>query len=271
MKKVFFTILICGTIILGITGCGKKATIKDDVKLNEIDGISMKIKEGTLTNKGATIIIEDSNGKGKYVYGTSFRIEKKGKNNWINPKETSNNCDFTTMAYYVNEEGLLEFDQNWECMYGELEKGTYRLIKDTFLSSNKPVTEEDKKYFSVEFTIEESNNNDNPIIDISTEKSCTYTETYTFIDYYENNDLFSSGGTFNIILEKFQSKTGPIIETLNSTNYSKDFIKGQNYEITYKTTIDYSRGYLDERREIIKIEPTNKQGLEQTQENCILK
>lgn len=271
MKKVLFTILICGTIILGITGCGKKATIKDDVKSNEIDGISMVIKEGTLTNKGATVIIKDINGKGKYVYGTSFRIEKKEKDNWAKLKETGNNCAFTMIAYYIDDDGLLEFDQDWECMYGELENGTYRLVKDTFLSSDIPITEEDIKYFSVEFTIGDNNNNDILNMDISTEKSCTYTETYTFFDYYENKDLFSSSETFNIILEKFQSKTGPIIVSLNLSHFSKDFIKGQNYEITYKTTIDYSRGFLNENTQIIKIEPTDKQGLEQTQETCILK
>ena len=31
------------------------------------------------------------------------------------------------MAYYVNEEGILEMKQNWECMYGILDKGTYSI------------------------------------------------------------------------------------------------------------------------------------------------
>lgn len=120
----------------------------------EIDGISMSIKEGTLTNKSATIIIKDTNGKGKYVYGTSFRIDKKVDGKWIEPQTTDNICAFTSMAYYVDDNGYLEFNQDWNCMYSSLEKGTYRLVKYTLLESDTPITEEDHKYFSVEFNIQ---------------------------------------------------------------------------------------------------------------------
>lgn len=128
--------------------------IEEKFQPTEIDGISMSIKEGTLTNKGATIIIKDTNGKGKYVYGTSFRIDKKVDDKWIALQTTDNNCAFTSMAYYVDDNGYLEFNQNWNCMYSSLENGTYRLVKYTFLESDIPITEEEHKYFSVEFTIE---------------------------------------------------------------------------------------------------------------------
>lgn len=160
MKKKILTILLCGVMILGITGCSSSEKVDSSEKENEriepieINGISMTIKEGTLTEKGATVIIKDTNGKGTYVYGIDFRIDKKENDNWVKPKETGNNCGFTLMAYYVDDDGFLEFNQDWECMYGKLEKGTYRLVKDTFLSSDIPITEDEIKYFSVEFTIE---------------------------------------------------------------------------------------------------------------------
>lgn len=130
----------------------KEATYYPDYY--EIDGISMTIKEGTLTNKSATIIIKDTNGKEKYVYGTSFRIDKKVDGKWEGLQTTVNNCAFTSLAYYVDDNGYLEFNQNWNCMYSSLEKGTYRLVKYTFLENDIPITEEEHKYFSVEFTIE---------------------------------------------------------------------------------------------------------------------
>ena len=148
------TILLCVVMVLEITGCSSSEKVDEKFEPTEIDGISMAIKEGTLTNKGATIIIKDTNEKGKYVYGTEFRIDKKENGNWVKPKETDNNCAFTTMAYYVDDDGLLEFDQNWECKHNQLEKGTYRLVKYTFLNSDIPITKEGRKYFSVEFTIE---------------------------------------------------------------------------------------------------------------------
>jgi len=137
-----------------------------------------------------------------------------------------------------------------------------------------------KEFFTYEY-IEEllntivigklDNTSENNDMDNFSEKSCTYTETYTFFDYYENEDLFFSDVTFNIILEKFQSKTGPVMLSLNSSDFNKDFIKGHNYEVTYNTTVYYSKGIFDSRTNVIKIVPTDKTGLGQVQENCILR
>ncbi len=146
MKKTILIIILYVILMICMTGCGSN---------KKVEGISIAIKEGTLNKKSATVIINDTNGKGTYVYGTEFRIDKKENDNWVKQKETGNNCGFTEMAYYVNDIGLLEFEQNWECMYGELEKGTYRLVKSTSLESNIPITENEIKYFSVEFTIEQ--------------------------------------------------------------------------------------------------------------------
>src|SRR5574344_30594 len=154
MQKTVLTILLCGVMVLGITGCGSNKKVEEKFRPTEITGISMAIKEGTLTEKGATVIIKDTNGKETYVYGTEFRIDKKENNNWIKPKETGNNCVSPEVAYYVDDDGFLEFEPSWECMYGKLEKGTYRLVKNTFLESDTPITEDEIKFFSVEFTIE---------------------------------------------------------------------------------------------------------------------
>lgn len=154
MKKKILTIILCVVVSLGLVGCDSNKDEKPQFRPTEIDGISMAIKEGTLTETGVTVIIKDTNGKGTYVYGTEFSIEKKENDQWVKPKRTGDNCAFTLMAYYVGDDGLLEFNQNWECMYGKLEKGTYRLVKSTFLESDIPITEDKVKYFSVEFTIE---------------------------------------------------------------------------------------------------------------------
>lgn len=153
MKKAILTILLWGILVIGLTGCTSNEEIDKKMAPTEIDGVSMSIKEGTLTDKGVTIIIKDINGKGKYVYGTEFRVDKSENGNWFKVKEIDNNCGFNQMAYYVDDDGLLEFEQNWECMYGKLEKGKYRLVKDTSLESDEPITNDDYKYFSVEFTI----------------------------------------------------------------------------------------------------------------------
>ena len=154
MKKRILTIFLCAIFIFTISGCTRDEKISENFEPTEIDGISMAIKENSLTNEEATVIIKDTNGKGTYVNGNSFRIDKKENDNWVTPKETGKNCGFDLIAYYVNDEGILEMKQNWECMHGSLDKGTYRLVKDIFLESDTPSTEINKKYISVEFTIE---------------------------------------------------------------------------------------------------------------------
>lgn len=59
MKKTILTILLCGVMVLGMTGCGKQKNEfdignKSDIKISQNDGITT-IKEGTLTNKSAPI------------------------------------------------------------------------------------------------------------------------------------------------------------------------------------------------------------------------
>ena len=127
--------------------------IGDEVELNELDHVSMSIKEGTLTKTGATIIIHDLSGH-KYVYGSPYIVEKKVNDKWVEVKNICDNCAFNAMAYGVDQDGILEFNCNWERMYGKLTKGYYRIVKDAFIKRDRPITEEDIKYFSVEFEIE---------------------------------------------------------------------------------------------------------------------
>lgn len=118
-KKIFgLTILLCSGIFL-LTGCDKNDN-------NVIKDVSMIIKDGTLTKTGATVIITDNTDK-KYRYGEDIKIDKKNNGKWEElPCKT---CFFNTVAYYVDENGKLEFDCNWESMYGKLGSGTYRLVK----------------------------------------------------------------------------------------------------------------------------------------------
>ena len=109
-----------------------------------VDGVSMKIKEGSLTETKAVVIIEDLN-KNKYVYGEEFFLEKKENDNWI--RLTPNNYDygFNEIGYVINEDNKLELIQDWSKIYGVLGKGKYRLVKNVF--------DNGYKYFFVEFDI----------------------------------------------------------------------------------------------------------------------
>jgi len=122
--------------------------------LNELEHVSMTIREGTLTRTGATIIITDYSDN-NYIYGSSFRLDKKENGVWIELENICDNCAFNAMGYGVDKAGKLVMEQHWGRMYGSLENGTYRIVKDAFPKSDTPISEEYVPYyFSVEFDIE---------------------------------------------------------------------------------------------------------------------
>ena len=56
------------------------------------------------------------------------------------------NYAFNDIAYLIGEDGMLEEKIDWSELYGELENGEYRLVKELYINGYN--------YFSVEFTIE---------------------------------------------------------------------------------------------------------------------
>ena len=129
---------------------GTKFNCAMDIKnvSNEVEGVSMTIKKGTLTKTGATVIITDIN-ENKYDYGSSFRIDTKKDNTWVEVEKIGDTA-FNMIAYSVDKNNKLELKQDWSYIYGELDKGEYRIVKDVCV--NIGCTE--KKEFSTEFVIE---------------------------------------------------------------------------------------------------------------------
>ena len=129
MKKTILTILLCGVMVLGMTGCGKQKNEfdignKSDIKISQNDVI-MTIKEGTLTNKSATLVLTNNSDK-NFQYGNPYEIEIKKDGEWhkINVK-----LDFDMPAFPLSSKESKEIELNWENGYGKLAKGTYRIIK----------------------------------------------------------------------------------------------------------------------------------------------
>lgn len=120
--------------------------------LNDVDDVYLEIEEGSLTNYGATIIITDYS-RGKYIYGSPFRVDEYKNGTWSEVKNICDNCAFNAMAYGPDINGKLRFSHYWEHMYGKLKPGKYRLVKDILLNGSYPVSYEDRIYVSVEFEI----------------------------------------------------------------------------------------------------------------------
>ena len=151
MKKTILTILLCGVMVLGMTGCGKQKNEFDienkyDIKNSQNDVI-MTIKEGTLTNKSATLVLTNNSDK-NFQYGNPYEIEIKKDGEW---HKINIELNFDMPAFPLSSKESKEIELDWENGYGKLAKGTYRIIKGI----NYEYEEGKYKSFNiaVEFTI----------------------------------------------------------------------------------------------------------------------
>ncbi len=150
MKKIL-TILLCGVLVIFLTGCNNKdleIPYIGDEATTEIATdreIEISIKEGTLTNNGATLILTNKSDK-TYMYGNPFSIQVKKDDKWhiINIDLT-----FTVPLFHIKPGETKEIEERWDVY--KLEKGTYRYIKPFSYESEKGTHE----YFNiaVEFSI----------------------------------------------------------------------------------------------------------------------
>ena len=109
--------------------------------------VKMSIKEGTLTQSSASIIILDNNDT-PYAYDEWFRIDRKVNNKWEEVNRINNNYIVRDIAYDIRKNKKLETTVKWGDLYGELKKGKYRLVKKVYDNDGNDI------YISTEFIIE---------------------------------------------------------------------------------------------------------------------
>ena len=129
MKKTILTILVCGIMVLGLTGCGTNKNEFDIGKESNIEivekGVSLTVKENTLTETGATLILKnDSDVDVQYENPYEIEIKKDGEWHKINVE-----LNFDMPAFQLLSKESKEIELDWENEYGKLAKGTYRIIK----------------------------------------------------------------------------------------------------------------------------------------------
>lgn len=152
MKKTILTILLCGVMVLGLAGCGNSKNEfeignKSDIKLSQNDVI-MSIKDKTLTNTSATLILTNNSDK-NFQYGNPYEIEIKKDGEW---HKINVELNFNLPAFYLKSNESKEIELNWDQGYGKLAEGTYRIIKDFNYETEEIIFE--KFNVAVEFTIE---------------------------------------------------------------------------------------------------------------------
>mgnify|MGYP004553976083 FL=1 len=119
MKKYIKNILLAG-IILGLIFCSLiKSNYRtiSDIKTTEND-VSLSIKENTLTNTGATLILKN-NSNTEIQYGNSYEIEIKHNKKWY---KLDGEMYFTLPLFFLAPNKTAELEVNWEDGYKKLKK-----------------------------------------------------------------------------------------------------------------------------------------------------
>lgn len=162
IKKFMLSFIVLILIILGGIYFTKKYKVVNNISNNlnsakldltnnnderNVEKVKMSIKEGTLTQSSASIIILDNNDT-PYAYDEWFRIDRKVNNKWEEVNRINNNYIVRDIAYDIRKNKKLETTVKWGDLYGELKKGEYRLVKKVYDNDGNDI------YISTEFIIE---------------------------------------------------------------------------------------------------------------------
>ena len=121
-------------------------------ELNDV--VNMYIKDGTLTKSGATIVMEIENDY-DITFGESFYVERYDqKDNKFEKVENKSDCVFNDIGYTLSKGQKKELEQKWSFCLGDLQPGTYRLVKEVSFDSDRPIDENSIYYIWTEFTID---------------------------------------------------------------------------------------------------------------------
>ena len=152
MKKIMLTILVCCFMVFELTACGTNKNEFDIGKRSDIEigekGVSLSIKEDTLTNTGAILVLKND-GDVDVEYGNPYEIEIKKDGQW---HKINVELNFTLPSFSLKSKETKELELNWENGYGKLVSGDYRIIKGFDIEKEDGTFE--TFYVSVEFIIE---------------------------------------------------------------------------------------------------------------------
>jgi hypothetical protein len=119
--------------------------------VNNFNGVVMTLKKETISGNGLTVIFQNKSDK-LCTYGEHFWLEKKINGKWYQvPVKIKDNYAFTDIGYSVAPGHESEWKVDWSWLYGSLDTGEYRIIKNV-LDFRK--TADYSTYFlTAEFTI----------------------------------------------------------------------------------------------------------------------
>ncbi|WP_047985871.1 immunoglobulin-like domain-containing protein [Ornithinibacillus californiensis] len=151
----FITIFITISVLL-LSACGSEQTADEkDWELttyeavNTLDGVTMNVKEETVSATGLTVTFENNTDK-QCIYSEDFLLEKKIDGKWYQVPVILDNYGFNEPGYEINPSS--EWTVDWEWLYGSLDSGEYRIVKSVL--GFRGTGDYDEHHLTAEFTID---------------------------------------------------------------------------------------------------------------------
>lgn len=120
--------------------------------VNDFEGVTMTVKEGSLLSTGLTVKFEN-NTDSESIYGSFYILEQMIDGNWYEvPVEFEGEYGFDSIGYNLPSKGISIWDVDWEWLYGSLDPGQYRIIKDVL--KFRDVADYDEYDLAAEFNID---------------------------------------------------------------------------------------------------------------------
>lgn len=119
--------------------------------VNSFDVVAMTAKEGTVSPTGLTLQFENKSNS-ECIYGSYFSLEKKISGAWYKvPVSIEGDYGFDSIGYSLSSHGESEWATNWEWLYGNLDTGEYRIVKD--ILDFRGTGNYDTYYLAAEFSV----------------------------------------------------------------------------------------------------------------------
>lgn len=95
------------------------------------ENVTIEVLPDTITKEKVEILITDNNEE-HYGWGVEFRVQKKVDEEWKDLEYISDNLAWIDIAYALNEDNQITQNLDIAKFYGELENGTYRIVKPVY-------------------------------------------------------------------------------------------------------------------------------------------
>lgn len=119
--------------------------------VNNFHGISITVKNETVSNNGLTVVFENNSNK-MCTYGEEFQLEKKINGEWYQvPVAIEGNYGFKSIGYKVASGQTREWSVEWQWLYGSLGIGEYRIVKNVL--DFRQTGDYDTYFLAAEFSI----------------------------------------------------------------------------------------------------------------------